>query len=441
MKPYTYLVSVLIVFLSCISAFSQHQSELNPGYYIVVGAYAPTRENVAQNYTEVLTRRGYNAGYGFNTSKNCFFVYLKYFTDLKASVQDMQVTRKQPEFAQAWVRVVPGEIHPISNNLPPLNRERLADEQKQKDELAKKSKEEKAVSKTEVAVTQPNVEVTKTEPQKTEPAKNQSTVAQNTIVAKADDGIIVTDNAPIVQFPKMTLGNTEVFISLFDQVHNRIVEGTVTVVDADSKKVLKEAKGNEYFYLPNPRSKSGKLNLVCDAFGYKKMEYSINYLSPLADTVHQHIELLGTTFVINFNLLRYGKDDVGVLGNVTFYNDAAIMLPDSREELTGLLDMMRENPNYKIRLHGHTNGNYNGKIIKIGDNKNFFSLDGSKSTMGTAKDLSYERAEVIKEYLVANGIDGTRMEVKGWGGKKPLFDKNSVNAKRNVRVEVEIVSN
>jgi outer membrane protein OmpA-like peptidoglycan-associated protein len=126
---------------------------------------------------------------------------------------------------------------------------------------------------------------------------------------------------------------------------------------------------------------------------------------------------------------------------VTFYNDAAIMLPDSREELTGLLDMMRENPNYKIRLHGHTNGNYNGKIIKIGDNKNFFSLDGSKSTMGTAKDLSYERAEVIKEYLVANGIDGTRMEVKGWGGKKPLFDKNSVNAKRNVRVEVEIVSN
>jgi hypothetical protein len=436
MKPYTYLVSYLIVFFSCFTAFSQHQTELNPGYYIVVGAYAPTRENVAQNYTEVLTRRGYNAGYGFNTAKNVFFVYLQFLTDLKASVQAMQKTRREPEFSQAWVRVVPGEIHPLSNSLPPLNKERLADEQRQKDELAKQTQ---VATQTEAAKADPVV--VKNEPKVEQPTKTETVASQNTVVAKADDGIIVTDNAPIVQFPKMTLGNTEVFLSLFDQKHNRIVEGTVSVIDPETKKVLKEVKGNEYFYLPNPRSKSGKLNLVCDAFGYKKMEHSINYLSPLADTVQKHVELLGTTFVINFDLLRYAKDDIGVLGNVTFYNDAAIMLPDSKEELVGLLDMMRENPGYKITLHGHTNGNYNGKIIKIGENKNFFSLEGSKSTMGTAKDLSYERAEVIKEYLVANGIDAARMEVKGWGGKKPLFDKNSVNAKRNVRVEVEIVSN
>jgi hypothetical protein len=436
MKPYTYLVSYLIVFFSCFTAFSQHQTELNPGYYIVVGAYAPTRENVAQNYTEVLTRRGYNAGYGFNTAKNVFFVYLQFLTDLKASVQAMQKTRREPEFSQAWVRVVPGEIHPLSNSLPPLNKERLADEQRQKHELAKQTQ---VATQTEAAKADPVV--VKNEPKVEQPTKTETVASQNTVVAKADDGIIVTDNAPIVQFPKMTLGNTEVFLSLFDQKHNRIVEGTVSVIDPETKKVLKEVKGNEYFYLPNPRSKSGKLNLVCDAFGYKKMEHSINYLSPLADTVQKHVELLGTTFVINFDLLRYAKDDIGVLGNVTFYNDAAIMLPDSKEELVGLLDMMRENPGYKITLHGHTNGNYNGKIIKIGENKNFFSLEGSKSTMGTAKDLSYERAEVIKEYLVANGIDAARMEVKGWGGKKPLFDKNSVNAKRNVRVEVEIVSN
>jgi outer membrane protein OmpA-like peptidoglycan-associated protein len=432
MKPYIFWIGILIVVLSPVTAFTQHQSELNPGYYIVVGAYAPTRENVAQNYTEVLTRRGYNAGYGFNSAKNVFFVYLKYFTDLKQSVQDMQATRKQPEFSQAWVRVIPGEIHPVSNNLPPLDKQRLAEEQRQKDALAKNKSEE---PKQEFVKTSDPV----SEPPKTETAKTET--AQNTVMAKADDGIVVTDNAPIVQFPKMTLGNTEVFLSLFDQKHNRIVEGSVTVYDDEGNKVLKEVKGNEYFYLPNPRTKSGKLRLVCEAFGYKKMEQSINYLTPLADTVHKNIELLGTTFVINFDMLRYGKDDVGILGNVTFYNDAAIMLPDSKEELTGLVDMMRENPRYKILLHGHTNGNYNGKIIKIGENKNFFSLEGSKSSMGTAKDLSYERAEVIKEYLVANGIEPSRMDVKGWGGKKPLYDKHSVNAKRNVRVEVEITSN
>jgi outer membrane protein OmpA-like peptidoglycan-associated protein len=93
-----------------------------------------------------------------------------------------------------------------------------------------------------------------------------------------------------------------------------------------------------------------------------------------------------------------------------------------------------------VRLHGHTNGNYHGRILKVGESKNFFSLDGSVNAVGTAKDLSYERAEVIKDYLVANGINADRIEVKAWGGKKPLFDRHGANAKKNVRVEVEILN-
>ncbi len=58
----------------------------------------------------------------------------------------------------------------------------------------------------------------------------------------------------------------------------------------------------------------------------------------------------------------------------------------------------------------------------------------------SAKDLSYNRAEVIKEYLVANGIAADRVEIKAWGGKRPIYDKRSANAKKNVRVEVEILA-
>jgi outer membrane protein OmpA-like peptidoglycan-associated protein len=124
---------------------------------------------------------------------------------------------------------------------------------------------------------------------------------------------------------------------------------------------------------------------------------------------------------------------------VFFYNDAAVMLPESKFELNSLLQMMQENPAYKIRLHGHTNGNYHGKIIVMGETKNFFSLTGSKNTQGSAKDLSQARAEIIKDYLVSNGIEAGRIEVKAWGGKRPIYDKHSANAKRNVRVEVEIL--
>ena len=58
---------------------------------------------------------------------------------------------------------------------------------------------------------------------------------------------------------------------------------------------------------------------------------------------------------------------------------------------------------------------------------------------GTAKELSLQRAHVIKDYLITFGIAEDRMEVIGWGGKKPIYDKMDKLAIKNVRVEIEIL--
>lgn len=82
-----------------------------------------------------------------------------------------------------------------------------------------------------------------------------------------------------------------------------------------------------------------------------------------------------------------------------------------------------------------------GKIIKMGPSKNFFELSNDViEDSGTAKELSNQRALAIKEWLIANGIDGNRINVKAWGGTRMIHDKNSNNARRNVRVEVEILA-
>lgn len=392
--------------LLCISGFmfSQNPKELAPGYYVVVGAYAKSRENIAQNYVETLRLKGRKAMYGFNSSRNLYFVYLKYFDTLKEALHDMKDTRKEGEFTDAWVRVVSGDIVPP---IPPAARV------------------EQPGPATEKAVTD----------------KPVLPVAESPVLqpASPQPEIVVTDNPPIVQHAVMTLGNTEVFLSLYNARNNRIVDGQVSVVDTDRARLITAVKGNEYLVLPDPKSKSGQLTLICDAFGYRKIQQEINYPLPLADTVKPYIDLMGTTLVINFDLVRYQKGDIGTLYNVYFYNDAALMLPESKFELSSLLQLMNENSRYKIRLHGHTNGNYTGKILTVGPEKNFFSLDNAKQGVGSAKDLSRNRAEVIREYLISNGIDASRMEVKAWGGKRPLYDKNSANAKRNVRVEVEIL--
>lgn len=398
--------SVMLCGLLCISvqSFSQNSKELAPGYYVVVGAYARTRENVAQNYVEVLRLKGRQAMYGFNSKRNLYFVYLKYFDNLKDALHEMKEARKQSEFPDAWVRVVSGDI---KHDLPPAA------------ETPKDPTPEKAVAL------------------KPETPAIDKPVDEPVVVNQPE--IVVAENPTIVQHPVMTLGNTEVFLSLYNARNNRIVDGQVNVVDTDRSRLITSVKGNEYLVLPDPKSKSGQLTLICEAFGYRKIQQEINYPLPLADTVKSYIDLMGTTLVINFDLVRYQKGDIGTLYNVYFYNDAALMLPESKYELNSLLQLMTENSRYRIRLHGHTNGNYTGKIFTAGPDKNLFSLEGAKQSMGSAKDLSRNRAEVIKEFLVGNGIEPSRMEIKAWGGKRPIFDKNSANAKKNVRVEVEVL--
>jgi outer membrane protein OmpA-like peptidoglycan-associated protein len=116
-----------------------------------------------------------------------------------------------------------------------------------------------------------------------------------------------------------------------------------------------------------------------------------------------------------------------------------MMMPESKYELGLLLEMLNDNPNYRIMLHGHTNGNYHGRILTVGTEGDLFSINGAVSTVGSAKDLSRQRAETIKRWLVENGISGERIEIKAWGGKRPIYDKHSVNARKNVRVEVEVL--
>ncbi|MCZ8354465.1 MAG: OmpA family protein [Cyclobacteriaceae bacterium] len=418
----------LIIFFvaTCLSQLAaQTTNELPAGYYLVVAAYDNQRGDYAARYTETLKAKNYNANYGFNKTRNMFFVYVDQQNNLKDALQSMYKFRKETEFQAAWVRVVPGVIGQTAEPPKPvITAEVLA---KTGDAPIKEErKEEKIEQKKE---TTPIAEVNLKEEQK---------VVTET---KVEEAVEVQPEEKIIQYTPMTLGNSEIFLSLFNASNNRIVDGEVTIVDAERGRVLKTVKGNEYTTLPDPKSTSGKLLMICDVFGYRKLQHEVNFKNPQADTVNYFFQRMGLSFVMTFDLVRYRKGDVQTLSHVYFFNDAAVMLPESLYEINVLLQMMTESPTMKVRLRGHTNGNYHGKIIKMGPDKSFFALTKeSVSTVGSAKQLSFERAEIIKEYLESKGIASDRIEVKGYGGKKPLYDKHGANAKKNVRVEVEVLA-
>jgi outer membrane protein OmpA-like peptidoglycan-associated protein len=170
-------------------------------------------------------------------------------------------------------------------------------------------------------------------------------------------------------------------------------------------------------------------------FGYRKISHSFNLVTGEAsDGV---VTENGFT-TVPFELVKLKKGEKSMM-SVFFFKDAAIIKPESQHELNNLYQMMKENPHYRIKIHGHTNGNYAGRIIEATDDKNFFSLSNFKESFGTARKLSEKRALLIKNYLSANGIDSSRIEIKAWGGRKPVYHNLHTQAHMNLRVEIEIL--
>jgi outer membrane protein OmpA-like peptidoglycan-associated protein len=218
--------------------------------------------------------------------------------------------------------------------------------------------------------------------------------------------------------------------------NGKTIGGEVDAIDFERSRKMATYPANEAVTIRMPSTKSRHISFVCQVFGYRKQQKEFDPNTPSEDL---YLDEQGN-LVVPFELIRLQKGDIAIMYNVFFFKDAAVMRPESRYEVTNLLELLNENPSYNIVIHGHTNGNASGKIIRMDQPGNFYSLTGTKQGMGSAKKLSEERANVIKEFLVSSGIPENRMQVKAWGGKKPIHDKHSVRANENVRVEIEILS-
>jgi len=88
-------------------------------------------------------------------------------------------------------------------------------------------------------------------------------------------------------------------------------------------------------------------------------------------------------------------------------------------DLRDTLAVLRANPGVKVRIDGHTDS------------------DGAAAYN---EDLSLRRAKAVRDYFVAEGLDASRFEVRGFGETRPAVKNDSRENKRlNRRVELTIV--
>ncbi|HNR73117.1 MAG TPA: OmpA family protein [Cyclobacteriaceae bacterium] len=401
-----YLVLLSFAFLSFTDPEPKGEY-LQKGHYIVVAAYRLGQEKYMENYVSQLNSSGHHSKFGYDAGRKFYYIYLDYFTDFDESIAEMLKARKEGGFDRAWVRVM------------------------------KEGYGQPTTTTTETKVNpEPNTSalvIHEPKPVTEEPIKKEEPVAEE----KQPEPEKPKEEKPTGTPP---LKNANVLFYLYNPTNSQPIEGEVELVDSDVSRLIKKVKAHEVIPMVDPKNKTGKVTLIGSSFGFRKVQYDFNLNTIKPDSLPEHIEWKDDKYIIHFDLARLHRGDIETLYNVYFFNDAAVMLPESKYELNKLLDFMNSNERYKITLHGHTNGNARGKIITVGPSKNFFELTNDVvNGSGSAKELSEARAQVIKDWLIANGISGDRMTIKAWGGSRMLHDKNSNNARRNVRVEVEVI--
>lgn len=110
----------------------------------------------------------------------------------------------------------------------------------------------------------------------------------------------------------------------------------------------------------------------------------------------------------------------GVIKGIQFARDKADIFPGSKPLLDEAAKVMKEYPELKLEISGHTD------------------------TQGQREhnlDLSKRRADAVKAYLVAQGVEESRLTTRGAGPDEPIAD-NKIEAGRaqNRRIEFKNVS-
>jgi len=107
------------------------------------------------------------------------------------------------------------------------------------------------------------------------------------------------------------------------------------------------------------------------------------------------------------------------LNKLIFEQGKSNITTESYGELNKLVKLMNNNSSMQIQLEGHTD--YRGsKKLNL--------------------ELSQDRVNAVKEYLVGKGISPRKIKTKAFGGTKPLNKEKSIEASViNRRVEVRIL--
>lgn len=157
--------------------------------------------------------------------------------------------------------------------------------------------------------------------------------------------------------------------------------------------------------------------LLSDLSNAQVSEIKVNATGYFPETVS--LNELKTTEPTVVLMTKAESGNMILLDNVNFKRGTAELEGEgTKSSLTELAEFLLENPEMKLRIHGHTD---------------------SAGDPGLNKALSLERAGSVRDFLIAQGIPFESLRISGWGGTRPkASNATEVGRSKNRRVELEV---
>ncbi|MEQ8364566.1 MAG: OmpA family protein [Cyclobacteriaceae bacterium] len=385
MKKLVILSSLFCVFALTNVAKAQMSTE---EHYVVIGAFA--NHNNAIRWTDNANSKNFSAQYAMNQARQLYYVYILRTDDKRKAFSFMMKIRVETSYKDAWV---------FSGR------------------LGVEPEEEEVVEKP------PVVEETPEELPQEEPIIEEVEPEEEPVVEE-------TPEEPIVEKPK---GKPFMFRLVSEEEE---VLGEVHVLESPQATQYQAYNGNEVVYLTAPRNSEGAFIAAVQAPGFRPVEITVDYADP---SIYSSGFGPQNEIIIPIELVRSKRGDYIEFNKVRFFGNSAIFQPESKIELDGLVDLMKEQPKYKIMVHGHCNGKQSRNVVTKGNSNEFFETStlNNRATV-SAKELTQYRADLVKEYLVSQGIDAKRIKTKAEGGKVMIYPQGGTLSGYNDRIEVEI---
>ncbi|MEM8566913.1 MAG: OmpA family protein [Bacteroidota bacterium] len=361
------------------------QSLAESRHYVIIGAF--TIEANAERLTAKAITQSLDANYARNQARGVFYVYVLGTDDRKAAYSYVSQVKRDYEYKDAWV--FSGVLDVIGDEVP-----------------------EPVVEEESVAEPDPEPVV---------------------VEEVQEPEIVELDPEPEVEEEPAKDPNLKSFyFKLVSQESGEEVQGQVYLQKNKEDSQYDSYQGNQVVDLLRPGRNSNTYFVTINAPGYDPVETELNYASPPA------LDENGNG-LIQVPLERSKSGDYVEFNEVRFLSNSAIFSPESKIELDAFTQLMNANPKYKIRVHGHVNGKFNRNATIRGDSEGFFGRsEGNKEVSASAKKLSDYRANLVKDYLVSQGISARRIKTKADGASTMLFPSTGPLSGYNDRVEIEI---